>query len=206
MKHVHDGKLAGHYGRDKTEDLLSRVFYWPRMRDWVGNYVASCLTCQKNRRPQQKPIGELAPLPAARKPWSSITWDHITDLPESLGQDVILVIVDRFSKRAHFIPCRKDNNASYLAKLFFSHYVKLHGFPDQIISDRGTLFMSSFWRDVCASAGVERRFSTAYHPETDGQTERSNLTLEQYLRSYVNFQQDDWAELLPLAEFVSWEG
>jgi hypothetical protein len=202
MKYVHDGKLAGHYGRDKTEDLLSRDFYWPRMRDWVGNYVASCLTCQKNRRPRQKPIGELAPLPAARKPWSSITWDHITDLPESLGQDAILVIVDRFSKRAHFIPCRKDNNASYLAKLFFSHYVKLHGFPDQIISDRGTLFMSSFWRDVCAFAGVERRFSTAYHPETDGQTERSNSTLEQYLRSYVNFQQDDWAELLPLAEFA----
>jgi hypothetical protein len=199
---MHDDKVAGHYGRDKTEDLVRRDFHWPGLRKWIGDYVGSCDVCQRNRRPRAKPVGELAPLPLAGKPWQSITWDHITDLPESRGLDSILVIVDRFSKRAHFVPCRKDNDAPALAELFVREYVRLHGFPEQIISDRGTLFTSQFWKDVCRITGVENSFSTAFHPQTDGQTERSNSTLEQYLRSYVNFQQYDWVELLPMAEFA----
>jgi hypothetical protein len=153
------------------------------------------------RRPRAKPVGELAPLKAETEPYQSITWDHITDLPESRGSNAILVIVDRFSKRAHFVPCRKDNDAKVLAQMFLQEWVRLHGFPRQVISDRGTLFTSRFWREFCELTGVEPSYSTAFHPQTDGQTERSNSTLEQYLRTYVNFQQDDWTDLLPMAEF-----
>jgi transposase InsO family protein len=201
LKRLHDGKTAGHYGRDKTEDLVSRDFYWPGMKMWISQYVATCDKCQRNRRLRAKPVGELAPLKAETEPYQSITRDHITDLPESRGSNAILVIVDRFSKRAHFVPCRKDNDAKVLAQMFLQEWVRLHGFPRQIISDRGTLFTSRFWREFCELSGLEPSYSTAFHPQTDGQTERSNSTLEQYLRTYVNFQQDDWTDLLPMAEF-----
>jgi hypothetical protein len=202
LKMLHDGRLAGHFGREKTYDLVQREFTWPGMQAWVAQYVATCNLCQRNRRPRAKPMGELVPLPAATAPWKSITWDHITDLPESKGFDSILVIVCRFSKRSHFLPCRMDQDTEGLAELFVKDYVRLHGLPDQIISDRGLRFTSNLWADICKLSKIERSLSTAYHPESDGQTERNNSTLEQYLRTYVSFQQDDWASLLPMAEFA----
>ncbi|KJZ68261.1 hypothetical protein HIM_12347 [Hirsutella minnesotensis 3608] len=114
-----------------------------------------------------------------------------------------MVVVDRLSKDRHFTPCRTKMKAYDLAMLFVRDIWKLHGLPDSIVSDRGPLFVSEFWKAVCHRLQINVSLSTAYHPETDGQTENANAFLKQYLRQYVNFAQDDWDEWLPLAEFAS---
>jgi hypothetical protein len=117
--------------------------------------------------------------------------------------DSILVVVDRYTKTARYIPCNKTCTAEELATLFYTEIVCRYGIPKGIVSDRGSVFTSAYWSSFCYEAHMKRRLSTAYHPQTDGQTERQNQTLEQYLRCYCSEQQDDWAELLPMAEFAS---
>lgn len=128
--------------------------------------------------------------------------DHIVNLPKSRGFDALLVVVDRFTKMAHFIPARTTEKAADLAFQFLDNVVKHHGLPRTIVSDRGTTFTSMFWKEVLRQARIEPLYSTAYHPQTNGQTERTNQTLEQYLRANLNHLQDDWAALLPMAEFA----
>jgi len=128
--------------------------------------------------------------------------DFITDLPKSEGYDTILVVIDRLTKMSHFIQCSKDLDARQLANLFMKEIVRLHGLPHDMITDRGRLFTSDLWKEITGKLGIERRLSTAFHPQTDGQTERTNAILEQYLRAYINYQQDDWCGYLPLAEFA----
>ena len=128
--------------------------------------------------------------------------DFIEWLPVSEGFDTILVVVDRLTKMAHFIPTRSDIDAPQLAKIFLQNIFTKHGTPADIVSDRGKHFVSRFWASLCTLLGVRSNLSTAYHPETDGQTERTNQILEQYLRIYVNYEQNDWINLLPLAEFA----
>jgi len=136
------------------------------------------------------------------RPWQSIAMDFTTDLPTSDGYDSILVLIDRLTKMSHFIACRKNLNARGLADLMTKEIFRLHGIPKDIISDRGTLFTSEFWKQYMKEMEVERKLSTAFHPQTDGQTERTNAILEQYLRAYINYQQDNWNRLLPMAEFA----
>jgi len=128
--------------------------------------------------------------------------DFITDLPKSEGYDTILVVIDRLTKMSHFIPCSKDLDARQFANLLMKEIVRLHGLPHDIITDSGTLFTSDLWKETTGKLGIERRLSTAFHPQTDRQTERTNAILEQYLRAYINHQQDDWCGYLPLAEFA----
>jgi hypothetical protein len=128
--------------------------------------------------------------------------DFIEGLPTSEGFDSILVIVDRLTKAALFIECNATDDAPTLARLYLKHVFAKHGVPHDIVSDRGKLFVSKFWSSLCKLLGIKSNLSTAYHPETDGQTERTNQILEQYLRLYINYQQDDWVSLLPLAEFA----
>ena len=128
--------------------------------------------------------------------------DFIVDLPAFEGHDSVLVVVDRFSKMAHFLPCSKDIDAAGTAKLFLDQVFKLHGFPETIISDRGSVFTSKFWSRLLELCGVKRKLSTSYHPQIDGQTERINQILEQYLRAYCDYQQDNWCPLLSMAEFA----
>jgi len=128
--------------------------------------------------------------------------DHIVALPESNGSDAILVVVCRLTKQAIFIACNTTDTSATLAKHFIRHVFSKHGIPADIISDRGSTFVSVFWQSLCENLGIKSNLSTAYHPETDGQTERTNQTLEQYLRLFVNYDQNDWEEMLPLAEFV----
>jgi hypothetical protein len=142
------------------------------------------------------------PLPVPPRPWFSISMDYITDLPESETCDAILVIVDRFSKLAHFVPCRKAMTTLELAILFIQEVVRLHGVPNDIITDRGPHFISQFWSALLSELRINRNLSSAYHPQTDGQTERTNQTLEQYLRIYVDYQQSNWVSCLPLAELT----
>lgn len=128
--------------------------------------------------------------------------DLIEGLPKSDGYDCILVVVDRLTKMALFIPTSRDLTAESLASLYLEHVFSKHGIPQSVISDRGSEFTSRFWRSFTKLLGIELCFSTAYHPESDGQTERTNQSLEQYLRMYLNYKQDDWVRLLPLAEFA----
>jgi hypothetical protein len=130
--------------------------------------------------------------------------DFVTDLPESTASAYsgILVIVDRLTKMAIYLPCRKDIDSPELARMFFEHVICKHGVPDNIITDRGTQFTSRFWNRVCSHMSINHRLSTAFHPQTDGQTERQNQTMEQYLQAFCNYEQDNWVELLPLAEFA----
>jgi transposase InsO family protein len=130
--------------------------------------------------------------------------DFITDLPESTASafTAILVVIDGLTKMAIYLPWRNDINSLELARMIFEHVICKHGVPDDIIADRGTQFTSRFWTRVCSHMSIDPRLSTAFHPQTDGQTERQNLTMEQYLRAFCNDEQDNWVELLPLAEFT----
>jgi len=128
--------------------------------------------------------------------------DFITDLPKSEGDDAILIVIDRLTKMAHFLPCTKEIDVRQFSELFMREIFQLHGLPKDIITDRGSIFTSDLWKETTKQLGIEQRLSTAFHPQTDGQTERTNSTLEQYLRAYVNYQQDNWKELLRMAEFA----
>ena len=160
-----------------------------------------CDLCSRGKAPRHLKHGELVPLPAPSGPWKGISCDFITDLPESEGYDSVFVVVDRLTKMSHFVPCHKTTTAPEFARILLDHVIHLHGIPDSIVSNRGSIFTSQFWTALSKSMNLMRRLSTAFHPQTDGQTERMNQTVEQYLRIYCNYHQDDWSELLSLAEF-----
>uniref|UniRef100_A0A803TCI3 Gypsy retrotransposon integrase-like protein 1 n=1 Tax=Anolis carolinensis TaxID=28377 RepID=A0A803TCI3_ANOCA len=182
--------------------LILRDFWWPKIRKDVEKYVNTCPVCQRSKTRREKPSGLLHPLPTPSRPWEIISADFITDLPPSLGFTTILVVVDLFTKLAHFIPCVGLPTAKETADLFLQHIFRLHGLPKSLVTDRGSQFTSRFWKALQKLLGIDSRLSSAHHPQTDGQTERTNATLEQYLRCYVNYQQDNWASLLPLSEFA----
>ena len=129
--------------------------------------------------------------------------DFVIGLPWSQGSDAIWVVIDRLTKARHFVPCRTSIDAAGLADLFIEHAFRLHGLPNSIVSDRGPQFAAAFWQRLCGRLGIDNRQSTAFHPETDGQTERANAVMEQYLRAHVSYLQDDWSAWLPLAEFAA---
>ena len=198
----HDDPAAGHYGVARSTELVTRDYWWPGLQSDVEQFVRSCDTCGRAKAPRHRKFGELQPLPTPEHPWESISMDFITDLPISEGHTAILVVVDRLTKMSHFIPLAQLPTAEQTAESVVRNVFKLHGLPKTIISDRGPQFASKFWQRFMELLGVKVKLSTAFHPETDGQTERVNQTLEQYLRCFVNYQQDNWAALLPLAEFT----
>lgn len=180
---------------------LSRTYSWPDMRADVLKFVASCDSCQRVKIDTKAAAGTLQPLPIPDRPWSVIGMDFIVKLPCSHSFDSIWVLVDHFTKGAHFIPCNESMTASDLASLFIQHFFRLHGLPDKIVSDWGPSFVSAFWLAVQKALHMKSAPSTAYHPQTDGQTERTNQTLETYLRHFSSHRQDDWVDWLPVAEF-----
>jgi hypothetical protein len=198
----HDFPAAGHFGFNKTLELISRDFWWPQMWKDVKEFVLSCDICSRSKTPRHRPYGLLQPLPVPRRPWSSVSMDFITDLPPSNSFDSIFVVVDRLTKMAHFVPCKKTSSSEDTARLFLDNVYRYHGLPDDIVSDRGTQFVSKFWRSLFEILKVDIKLSSAFHPQTDGQTERVNQVLEQYLRCSINYQQDDWTVYLSLAEFA----
>jgi transposase InsO family protein len=202
----HDDQFAGHWGIDKTRELLGRKFYWQGMSVDIREYVTTCSICQNNAIPRHKPYGQLNPLPIPLRPWEEVSLDFITHLPPSyIGTQeftAILVVVDRFTKMARFIPTRDDLDAPEFAALFHESIELKYGSPRGIVSDRDTRITSKFWAEVCAYSLIKRRMSTAFHPQTDGQTEILNRILEGYLRSYTNLEQMNWSKLLPAAEFA----
>jgi transposase InsO family protein len=203
LESEHDTKVAGHMGQDKTIELIRRNFWWPKMDEHIIDYVRSCPECQRNKAARHQPYGLLSPLELPYAPWQSIAMDFVTDLPLSEECDQLWVVIDRFTKMAHFIPLpAKGKTASDLARLFAREIWKYHGLPTDIVSDRDSRFTSGVWTEFLRLTGIRSRMSTAFHPQTDGQTERVNQTIEAYLRAFVNHEQDNWVSLLPMAEFA----
>lgn len=202
----HDDPMSGHFGREKTLDLVQRKFHWPHVANDVANYVRTCDICQRVRVHRHRPYGVLQPLPIPTKPFEEVTVDFITKLPPSVYNDhvydAIMVTVDRYTKFAKYLPCTVTMTAVEFADVWIDHIVANHGSPLGIVSDRGSIFTSGFWRTFCYTLMMKRRLSTAYHPQTDGETERQNQTLEHYLRVYATERQDNWASLLPLAQYA----
>lgn len=203
----HDSAIAGHPGRAKTYELLSRHYYWPKMSRDVKRYVRNCHVCSRSKASRLPYQGLLEQLNTPSGKWEDIAVDFIVDLPRSKNETTgqvcrnIMVVTDRLSKQRHFIGCG-STEARYAARLFLHHIWKHHGLPKTIVSDRGSQFTSRLWQRLCQRLKISLKLSTAYHPETDGQSENSNQGLEQYLRAYVNYVQDDWVNWLPLAEFA----
>jgi hypothetical protein len=204
----HDPVLYGHPGIGKTLEHITRNFYFPGMRKRVEDYVKRCADCNMNKPDRHKPYGSMKTPTIPTRAWKSIAWDFITKLPEStepmtkVKYDSILVVTDRLTKYCYFLPYMEKSTAEELSYTFLRTVVAQHGLPDEIISDRGTTFTSKFWKSLVEQLGVKHKLSTAYHPQTDGQTERMNQTLEQYLRHYINFRQNDWVSLLPIAQLA----
>lgn len=199
----HDALLAGHLGMDKTCELVSRHYYWPNMRDFVREYVRTCANCQRNKSTNAKSPGLLQPLPIPEQNWEHVSMDLIVQLPRTKRNfDAVVTFVDKLSKMVHFVPTRTDITAPELARLFIDNVVRLHGLPRVIISDRDPKFTSKFWRTLFDELDVDLHLSTAYHPQTDGQSERANRTIEEMLRSYVNVRHDNWDELLSPLEMA----
>lgn len=202
LKQYHETPVAGHWGIMKTLDMLTRTFGWPDMRTDVLNFIKKCISCQAVKVNHQPPQGLLKPLPIPDQPWSTIGVDFVVKLPNSEGQDSVMVVVDHFSKAAHFIPARETLSAEEMARAFIKEVFKLHGLPDKIVSDRGSIFISKFWSSVLQQMQVSQAPSTAFHPQTDGQVERTNALLEDHLRHFCNDEQNDWVKWLPMAEFA----
>jgi len=203
LNEFHDSPLSLHPGIEKTYAAMSELFYWPNMYNDVVEYVRTCDKCQRIKASHQPSDGPLQPLQIPRKNWESISMDFITHLPETkAGYNSILVVVDRLSKMSHFIATKDTATAEEVAKLIFDNIVKLHGVPETIISDRDPKFTALFWKNLWKILGTSLSMSTAGHPQTDGQTERVNQSLEEMLRATCNHHQDNWDNLLSYAEFA----
>lgn len=199
---LHDAPHAGHPGQQRTYNSIRQWYWWPGMKKTILEYVERCSVCQRDKTSRQKPMGFLKPLPTAQRPWGDVSCDFIGKLPESDGYNAILVIVDRLTKMGIFIPTTTKCSAEDFADLFFRHVYSKHGLPDRLVTDRGSLFTSKFWRTIARMIELDHRYSSAYHPQTDGQTEIVNQWLEQYIRMYVNREQSNWAGLLYQAEIA----
>jgi hypothetical protein len=203
LQECHDAPTGGHLGRDKTVEQVKRRFYWPGMDKFIQQYVTSCDACQRNKPSQQAPMGPMMPLPIPARPWQQVSVDLITALPKSRsGNDAIVVFVDKLTKMVHYVPTTTTVTAPQLATLFMREVVRLQGVPESILSDRDPRFTAHFWKAFWSQLGTTLTMSTAYHPQSDGQTERANRTLEEMLKSRVNFAQTDWDEHLAVAELA----
>src|SRR3979490_1506825 len=202
LQFKHDHILSGHFGINKTFELVRRDFNWPGMRSYIKDYCKSCTTCMHSKPQRHKPYGLLKQLPVPENPWNLLSMDFIEQLPASSEFTAILVIVNHFSKQGIFIPTTDTITLPKLAELFVLHIFSKHGIPSHVTSDRGSEFVSHFWRSLGKALDMKLHYTSGYHPEGDGQTKHTNQTLEQYLHVYCNYQQDNWASLLPLAEFA----
>lgn len=201
---LHDAPYSGHPGITKTMKAVQRLYWWPSLRDDVQTYVSTCASCQRNKAVSHKPAGLLQPLPIPDSPWESVSMDFIVQLPKTTrGFDAIVVFVDRLTKMVHIAPTHTSVTAEGTAELFLDHVFKLHGMPSNIVTDRGSVFMGHFWSELMRLIGTRHSPSTAYHPQSDGQTERVNRVLEDMLRHYVgSLRHGDWDRCLSAAEFA----
>jgi len=198
----HDVPAAGHGGRWKTVELVTRNYWWPGVTRDVGKYVEGCDLCQRMKNRTEKPVGKLKLSEVPQKMWTHLTVDFIMKLPVVVGKDTILVVCDRLSKMTHFVATTEGTLVEGLARLLRDNVWKLHGLPESVVSDRGPQFAAELTRELNRMLGIKTKLSTAFHLQTDGQTERMNQELEQYLQFFVEHRQKDWPEWLAAAEFA----
>jgi len=198
---LHASAIGGHSGFPVTHSRVKKLFCWKGLKRTVKDFVSVCTICIQAKPDRSRYPGLLAPLPVPTEAWQVISMDFIEGLPTSASSNCIMVIVDKLTKYAHFVPLHHPFNAQKVAQAFLDHVFKLHGMPVQIISDRDPIFTSQFWRELFRLAQVSLSMSSAYHPQSDGQTERVNQCLETYLRCFVHSCPRRWIRWISLAEF-----
>lgn len=192
---------AGHEGVQKTLHRLRADFHIPGARTVVQDYVRVCVTCQRNKSEHLHPAGLLQPLSVPSSVWADVAMDFVEGFPNLNGKSVILTVVDRFSKFAHFIPLGHPYTAISVARAFFAEIVRLHGLPSSIVSDRDPMFTSNFWRELFSLAGVQLHMSSAFHPQSDSQSEATNKIITMYLRCLTGDHPRQWLHWLTWAEY-----
>jgi hypothetical protein len=195
---VHSPPVAGHPGRQITYQTVSRDYFWPGMSNDIRRFIRNCNVCGRTKPWRDGLQGLLKPLPVPDRIWKEISMDFITDLPESEGCTNMMVVTDRLSKDVVLVAL-PNLDVETVAWAFIKHVVAYHWLPKAIVSDRGSQFVSGLWKRLCEILGIQRRLSTAFHPQTDGSTERMNAVVEAYLRAYVQWDQKNWAKFLGMA-------
>jgi hypothetical protein len=196
LKEKHSGGLVGHSGHDKTFSKLRKSYFWIGMRSEVKRFVDRCRIFQHSKGRKQN-VGFYQPLHIPERPWDAIRMDFVFGLPRTqIGCDSIFVVVDIFSKMAHFIPCQKTSDATHMTNLFLKEVIRIHSLPRSIVSDRDTKFIGNFWRTLWKKLGTNFLFSSVYHLQTDGQTEAINKSLGDLLRSLVTEHHNSWDNIL----------
>jgi len=198
----HEPLAVGYPGQAKTLELLTCKYYWPQIRKDVDRFVRNCHTCRRTKDTCHALYGVLCPLLVPTQLWQHISVNFVTGLPPSKGYDAICVFVDRLTKQRHLLPCTTTITAEGLAGLFCSGVFRYHGLLETIVSDRRPQFASRFWKHLYSCLKIDPHLSTAFHPQTDGQTEQMNAVIQQHLRAYVNYLQDNCHDYLFLAEFA----
>ncbi|KAL0560863.1 hypothetical protein IC582_001277 [Cucumis melo] len=196
----HDSIFGGHSGFLRTYERMSGELFWKGMKADIKKYVEQCGICQRNKSEATKPAGVLQPLPIPDRILEDWTMDFIEGLPKAGSMNVIMVVVDRLSKYAYFVTMKHPFSAKQVAIEFIDKIVRRHGIPKSIISDRDKIFLSNFWKELFYAMDTILKRSTAFHPQTDGQTERVNQCLETYLRCFCNEQPNKWHQFIPWAE------
>lgn len=198
---LHISSMGGHFGAKATYNRIKKLFAWPKLKQSIATFVSQCSVCQQ-AKPERVPYpGLLSPLPVPEGAWQVVSLDFIEGLPQSQHYNCILVVVDKFSKYAHFMPLSHPFTAMQVAIKYMDSVFKLHGLPSAIISDCDRVFTSTIWQTLFKLTGTDLRMSSAYHPQSDGQTERVNQCLKTYLRCFVHACPKKWSSWLSLAEF-----
>ena len=192
----------GHEGVQRTLHRLRRDFHFPNMKQRVQDMVRTCAVCQQYKSEHLQPAGLLLPLPVPQGVWIDIALDFVEALPRVRGKSVILTVVDRFSKYCHFIPLAHPYSAESVAQAFFADIVRLHGVPQSIVSDRDTVFTSAFWQELMRLLGTKLQMTSAFHPQSDGQSESANRVIVMYLRCLTGDRPRQWVRWLPWAEYL----
>lgn len=198
----HDAAAASHPGQHRTLQALLENYYWPGMENDIKRYVSTCRACQQNKHPVLLSPGTFHPLPSGTHRWSHINIDFLGGLVPSQGHDCIMVVIDRATKMAHFIPVTKGADSETVIDLFIDSVLKLHGFPVEILSDQDKLFTSKLWQRSMQRFKIATKFTSTYNPSTDGQVERMNRTIMEMLRHYLTDNPSAWVMLLPVVEFA----
>jgi len=202
LSEVHNQVSVAHPGQSKTSKLVRERYYWPNLRAFVNRFINNCQTCHRSRATRDKPPGLLNPLPIPDRPWQHISVDFKEFPPDKSGRDMLIVFICRLSKRSISVPCYKNTDAKETARIYLDRVWRYYGPADTIVSDRGPQFISEFWKEFNRILGTKIKLSTADHAQTDGQTENMNQWIDQRLRPFINYYQDNWSELIPIMDYA----
>ncbi|MCO5585579.1 hypothetical protein L7F22_039514 [Adiantum nelumboides] len=199
---AHDSSISRHPGYAKTLNAIRRSYFWRGMKGDILHYVKQCLSCQRIEGEWIKLLGQLKPLDIPQMKWEYISMDFVIGLPTIAGYDSIYVVVDMLTKVAHLMPVKTTYTASDISRVFIKEIFRLHGLSKRIVNDRDAKFTSKFWTSFFQAIGTQLCFNTAYHPQTDGQTQKVNQAIEDILRAYCSQEPRKWVQHLPLVEYA----